>query len=297
LKSRNALLIALALSATATLGGCRTGGESPIAIPGGPLLPSLYAARKDQSVAREFSFPQFDKDSDIALALAAGKVDAGFVDPATVKYLAEKGLLDGLSVLGKVEFTYGATAVLGRTLKGDFDAAVRGLRVAIDSPDCVLGRAFLDESAARGIDPASYAIAYIPFNEMVAALEADQVDIIVTRPSYAAIATGLGHRVIYRNYDVPADSCCPATLNQLALILLARKSAKETVAPLVAALLVAEDTTNRKDLRKAVSDETGIPTATLEQFPLAVFSQSDDALLSLILMHATDEENESHEGE
>ena len=283
------------LTTILTLAGCSTARKSPIGFPGGPLLPSVYIAQKEPAITKSFSFSRFDQQSDIAIALAAGKLDAGFVDPATVKYLKEKNLLDGLSVLGKVEFTYGATAVLSDKYGGDFDSSIKGLRVAIDSPDCVLGQSFLAESERRGIDPKAYKIEYIPFSDMVTALEADKVDIIVARPAYAAIASGLGHRVIYRNYDVPADSCCPATLNQLALILLVRTSATETVAPLVRALLNEEETKARKDLRKAVHDETGIAPEVLEQFPLAVFSGADDKLLHLIQKQITEEENESNE--
>jgi len=285
----------LVLSTIATFTGCPSVRKSPIGFPGGPLLPSLYVAQKESSVIKSFSFSQFDQQSDIAIALAAGKLDAGFVDPATIKYLKEKNLLDGLTILGKVEFTYGATAVLSKKFSGDFDSSVQGLRVAIDSPDCVLGQSFLAESERRGIDTKAYTIEYIPFSDMVTALEADKVDIIVARPSYAAIATGLGHRVIYRNYDVPADSCCPATLNQLALILLVRTSAVDTVAPLVKALLNDEESTTRKDLRNAVHDETGIALDVLEQFPLAVFSGADDKLLHLIQKQITEEENEANE--
>jgi len=84
-------------------------------------------------------------------------------------------------------------------------------------------------------------------------------------------------------------------LNQLALILLVRTSATETVAPLVRALLNEEETKARKDLRKAVHDETGIAPEVLEQFPLAVFSGADDKLLHLIQKQITEEENESNE--
>ena len=101
--------------------------------------------------------------------------------------------------------------------------------------------------------------------------------------SAAAIAEGLGHRAIYKNYEVVAgDAYCPVTLDQLALVLLAHKKSHIRVQNFVRLLLKVEDSTTRADLRKTIATVTHIPEETLDKFPLAAFSGADQQLFHLI---------------
>ena len=250
---------------------------------GGPLLPALYSAYDTKEWKTEFESVKFETSSDIGYALLSGKLDAGFVDPATLLFMQKQPQFNDLEVVGKISFQYGSTAVVSKKLDSHFDKSLEGKRFAVNSENCVLFDAFKKDALNRGIDTSTFKVTVMPFHTMVAALDAGIVDVIISRPAYAAVAAGLGHRAIYKNYDVVAgDTCCPITLDQLALVLLANKASHVKVESLVKLLLKTEDSTTRADLRKSITTVTHIPDETLDKFPLAAFSEADQRLFHLI---------------
>jgi hypothetical protein len=74
------------------------------------------------------------------------------------------------------------------------------------------------------------------------------------------VALQEGHSILYQNWEVkPGDECCPAIIDQAALVLLARRDRLEAVKPFVEALATVEEKLSPDELRRAVADKTVIP--------------------------------------
>lgn len=278
------------------LTGCQKDNKVKVGHTGGPLLPTLYSAYNTKEWKNGFESLKFGSSGDVGYALLSGEIDAGFVDPATVVYLQKNPGFQNLEAVGKVSFQYGSTVVVSKKLNSHFDKTLEGKRFAVNSENCVLYQTFKRDAESRGIDSSKFKTVITPFHMMVAALESDRVDVIVSRPAYAAVAAGLGHRAIYKNYDVVAgDSCCPVTLEQLALVLLANKKSHDKVQNLVKLLLKTEDSVSRDNLRKSITDTTNIPEETLSKFPLAQFLEADQKLLHIIKNASLEEDEDKSE--
>ena len=113
----------------------------------------------------------------------------------------------------------------------------------------------------------------MPFDQMIPALEAGKVDAILTRGGHALLAVGEGHPVLYQNWNVEGgDECCPKTLAQIELILVARADgARGSRLRDVVSALELGSSVSAGELRAAAARRTRIPLAALEPFPVASF--------------------------
>ena len=245
---------------------------------GGYLSAAVYAADTDADLQ------QFRVSSDIAYALLSGSLDAGFVDADRLPALA---LLDGfnkLIVMGKVTYPYGATLVVRKGLNVRLNE-LNGLTVAASAPDCKLLKAFVADAERLGADLSDVKYKYITFDAMLPALEAGTVDAVIIKGTYSVFALYEGHIVLYQNWEVePGDGCCPAVVDQIALVLLVRNDktgkAKKFINALISAQSLAPD-----ELRRAVTDNTAIPLKILQEQPVPEFSVADNKLTKTLIGH------------
>jgi len=245
---------------------------------GGYLSAALYAAK--DSLGGKADIQQFGSLSDVAYALLHGELDAGFIEVDKLPALSEIPGFERLTVVGKVTYPYGATLVLRKGLNARLQD-LNGLTVALSSPQCVLQKEFVKDAERLKADISGIKYEYIPFDAMVPALEAKAVDAAIIRGTYSIVALQDGHSILYQNWEVqPGDECCPAVVDQAALVLLARRDKLDAVQPLLDALLAAQKLPP-DDLRRAVADNTVIPFKILEGQPVPEFSLADDGLVKI----------------
>ena len=245
---------------------------------GGYLSAALYAAQDGFAA----DVQEFRSSSDIAYSLLAGVLDAGFVEADKLAALAALDGFDKLAVAGKVTYPYGATFILRKGLNLRLQE-LGGITVAASAPGCVLVEEFAEDAARFNADISEVKFEYIPFEAMIPALEAGAVDAAVIKGSYSVIALQKEHSILYQNWEVePGDECCPAVIDQAALILLARRNKLNAVGPFVEALESTRKLSPDR-LRRAVADNTVIPFETLQGQPVPEFSRADDELVKIFL--------------
>jgi ABC-type nitrate/sulfonate/bicarbonate transport system substrate-binding protein len=266
-------LLACSQKIEATSVGTGNGRPLKIGIDGSPLLGPLYAAARPRAETGipNWSLVRFGSDGDIGYALLAGKLDAGFVETNKGLKLLQAPGGNGLKVAGALQFPYGATLVLRKDLNlrlGD----LAGRTIAAQEPDCKLLHQFRKDALRAGVKPGDVQVKFMPFDEMIPALEAKTVDAVLVKGSYALVAQNLGHKVLYQNWDIKAgDDCCPAALAQTDYFLLVRETAVDSLKPLLRELVATGDLPPAQ-LRHAISRQIGYPLAALEQFPLATYA-------------------------
>jgi len=250
---------------------------------GGYLSAALYAARG--TLGDKADIRQFGSLSDVAYSLLNGALDAGFVEVDKLAALSELPGFENLTVVGKVTYPYGATLVLRKGLNARLNE-LNGLTVALSSPHCVLLKEFAEDAERLHADISGVKYEYMPFDAMVPALEAKVVDAAIIRGTYSIVALQDGHSVLYQNWEVkPGDECCPAIIDQAALVLLARRDKSDAVRPLLDALSAAQKLPP-DELRRAVADNTVIPLKILEGQPVPEFSLADDGLVEIFVESA-----------
>ncbi len=255
---------------------------------GGYLSAALYAAQDGLSVNTDIQ--QFHSTSDIAYALILGRLDAGFVEAEKLDAFAELDGFDRLTVVGKVTYPYGATLVLRKGLNVRLQE-LDGLTIAVSAPECVLLDKFTEDAKRLGADISNVKYEYMVFHAMLPALESGAVDAAIIKGSYSVAALQAGHSVLYQNWEVePGDECCPAILNQAALVLLARSDKLEEVKPFVNALVFAQKS-SPDQLRHAVAERTVVPFEMLRGQPVPEFSLADNELLETFLKHKHDDDD------
>jgi hypothetical protein len=156
---------------------------------------------------------------------------------------------------------------------------------------------FGKDARRLGADISGVKFEYVPFEAMLPALEAKKVDAAIIKGSYAVVALQEGHAILYQNWEVePGDECCPAVIDQAALVLLARRDKLEAVKPFVQALVSAQELPPDR-LRRAVADNTVIPFEILEGQPAPEFSPADDELVEIFLEAAHEHHDEDDSDE
>jgi ABC-type nitrate/sulfonate/bicarbonate transport system substrate-binding protein len=225
---------------------------------------------------------QFKASSDIGYALLSGDLDAGLVEPDRAESLLEKGGSAGLKVAGEVQFPYGATVVLRKDLSLRL-SDLEGRKVAAEGDDCELYHQFAKNAQRLGVDLKRVEMVYMPFDEMIPALEAKVVDAIVTKGSYGVISEALGHKILYQKWDIAVghDECCPAILAQTAYFLVVRPVSDADIARLVQRL-EATNQIKPSEARALVCKRIGIQEEQLSQLPVASFSPLTDKLRSYL---------------
>ena len=262
----NKLILALALFFSLSLPAF--GGNLPIKVGygGGYLSAVVYAARSE--LGARVDIRQFRSLSDVAYALLLGSLDTGFVEAEKLAFLATLDGFDRLAVVGKITYPYGSTLVLRKGLNNRLQE-LGGLTVAASAPNCALLEEFTKDARRLGADISDVNYVYMPFNAMVPALVAGVADAAVIRGSYSVTALQEGHNILYQNWEVePGDECCPAVIDQAALVLLTRRDRFYKVAPFTEALVAVQQKLSPDQLRRAVADNTVIPFEILQGQPV-----------------------------
>jgi ABC-type nitrate/sulfonate/bicarbonate transport system substrate-binding protein len=257
---------------------------------GGYLFAALYAAQKDFD--KQTDVRKFQSSSDVAYSLLSGALDVGFVDADKLSAFSQLSGFERLTVVGKITYPYGATLILRKGLNSRLQE-LDGLIIAASKPNCVLLKEFIDDTERLKASTSGVQYKYMAFDAMVPALEAKAVDAIIVKGTYSITALQEGHSILYQNWEVePGDECCPAVIDQAALVLLARRERLEAAKPFIEALLSAQKLLPEQ-LRRAVADNTVIPFEILQGQPVPQFSMSDDNLVK-IFVEAENEHNEDN---
>jgi len=261
---------------------------------GGYLSASLYAAQKE--LGKQIDIRQFNSLSDVAYSLLLGALDAGFVGVDKLAAFAELEGFEQLTVVGKVTYPYGATLVLRKGLNLRLQE-LNGLTVAVSSPHCVLLEEFIKDATRLKANVSNIKYEYMPFDAMVPALTAKTVDAAIIRGTYAVIALQEGHSILYQNWEMkPGDECCPAIVEQAALVLLARRDKLDAVKPLIDALLASQKL-SPDQLRTSVAENTVIPFKVLQGQPVPEFSVANDELVEIFVKAAKEHDGDEHHHE
>jgi ABC-type nitrate/sulfonate/bicarbonate transport system substrate-binding protein len=244
-----------------------------------PLLGPLYAAH-DQAAGKPapWELKHFGSGGDIGYALISGEIDAGFIETEKALQLIKAPGGEKLKIAGGVEFPYGATLVIRKDLQVRL-SDLGGKHLAALEADCIINHQFNKDAKRHGLDPKSLKYSYMPFAEMLPALEAKAIDGALVKGAYGVLAELAGHKILYQNWEIKAgsDDCCPPSIAQTELFLVVREQAADKVKPLLSALIAA-NALPAADIRKAVSKNLGYPTAALEQYPVSTFTVVSDEL-------------------
>ncbi len=234
-----------------------------------PLLGPLYAA---QSNGRSWELTKFGTGGDVGYSLISGDIDAGFVETEKALKLIKAPGGEKLKVAGAIQFPYGATLVVRKDLKVRL-SDLTGKKIAALEADCILNHQFNTDARRHGLDSKTLKFSYMPFADMLPALEAKVIDGALVKGAHAVLAELQGHKIIYQNWDIKAgaDDCCPPSIAQTEYFLLVREQSVEKVKPLITALVKASELPPTQ-LRQAISSQLGYPVAALEQYPTASFA-------------------------
>jgi ABC-type nitrate/sulfonate/bicarbonate transport system substrate-binding protein len=234
-----------------------------------PLLGTLYAAQLKE---KSWELTKFGSGGDIGYSMISGEIDAGFVETEKALKLLKAPGGEKLKVAGAIQFPYGATLVVRKDLKMRL-SDLTGKKIAALEADCILNHQFNKDAKRHDLDPKSLKFSYMPFADMLPALEAKAIDGALVKGAHAVLAELQGHKIIYQNWDVKAgaDDCCPPSIAQTEYFLLVREQSVDKLRPLVQALVTASELPPTQ-LRQAISSQLGYPVAALEQYPTASFA-------------------------
>ncbi|MBS3966670.1 MAG: ABC transporter substrate-binding protein [Truepera sp.] len=270
-----AAIATTALTLTLLVLGTRAGGGNGEVIrighTGSPHLAPLLLA-VEQGIFEEYGLrvelKQFGSTAEAGYALLAGRVQVAFIEPSTSFRLINVHDQLEIKIAGSINFPFGATLVVRQDLQIRLHD-LAGLTVAAASRHCMLLKAFKHDAQRHGLATGEINFVYTAFDTMLPALEAGQVDAILTRSSYALLAQATGHKVLYQNWDVvPDDACCPLYVAQVEYFMLVKNLTSQAVKSLDAALLAASQRP-AEETREAVARRTQFPAAVLQGAPLA----------------------------
>lgn len=249
---------------------------------GGNLLAALYAAQDNEDFDKKYAVERLQSISTVAYALLSGHVDIGFVDAEKIHFLAQLEGFEHLRAVGKVTYPYGATLVLRKGINKRL-TELDGLNIAVSSPNCKLLHAFETDAARLNADVSGVTYTTLAFDAMLPALEAGAVDGVIIKGFYSVAALKEGHTILYQNWDMePGDECCPAIVDQAALILLARES-KVEAAEEFAKLLQAAQNIGQDALRRVIAENTTIPYDILIGQPVPEFSLEGSDIIAVFM--------------
>jgi ABC-type nitrate/sulfonate/bicarbonate transport system substrate-binding protein len=234
-----------------------------------PLLAPLYAT---QTKEKMWELTKFGTSGDIGYSLISGDVGAGFVETEKALQLIKAPGGEKLKVAGAIQFPYGATLVVRKDLNVRL-SDLAGKRIAALEADCILNHQFNKDAKRHGLDYKTLKFSYMPFADMLPALESKTIDGALVKGAHAVLAELQGHKIIYQNWDIKAgaDDCCPPSIAQTEYFLLVREEAVERLNPLITALVAASELPPTQ-LRQAIGSQLGYPAAALEQYPTATFA-------------------------
>jgi len=258
---------------------------------GGYLSAALYALTAEQTAqTANFDVQTFTSSSDVAYALLSGSLDAGFVEVDKIVDFSQLGGFERLMVVGKVTYPYGAVVILRKGLNLRLNE-LAGLKIAVSSPECKLLAVFESDAERLNADLSDVKYEYMAFDAMLPALEAGVVDAAIIKGHYSVTALNEGHTVLYQNWEVAAgDECCPAIIDQTALVLLVQRDKESQVKPLIEALEKTGSLTPNQ-LRQAVADNTVIDFEVLQGQPVPEFSVAGNELIEILGEHRHEQEH------
>lgn len=251
---------------------------------GGNLMASLYLAEDTTDFSRHFAGKRMESSTTVAYALLAGDLDMAFVEAEKLEALSELEGFEKLTAVGKVTYPYGATLILRKGLNLRLHE-LEGINIAISSPKCELLVAFQEDAHRLGAKLTDISYTILDFDSMLPALEAGEVDAILIKGFYSVAALQQGHSILYQNWEMVAgDECCPAIIDQVALVLLVHQEDAREATMLVDFLLEAQEV-EEDLLRKAIANKTNIPYDILTSQPVAEFSTADDEVIQIFVEH------------
>lgn len=242
-----------------------------------PMLYGLYTATDSGSFEQQGLTPRlqdFRSSNDVAYALLAGKIDAGFVGAEDAVKLLASDTGDKFRIAGAVTFPYGASLVVRKDLDLRL-TDLEGRRIAAEEEDCALLKQFQHDARIYGVDTSNVTYVYMGFDTMIPALESGKVDAAVLTTSTALIAESQGHLTLYQNWDVEEeDECCPTYLQKVQYFLLVRDLDRGTVENLIRVFEI-QNTVSEETRLNAVTTNSGFPVGPLLKYPASAFERAD----------------------
>lgn len=282
-RKRAVLLAAAVLSVAALLAALGFRGKGPppdgmrVGYRDSPLLAPFYALLERPPGGLRLEPVRFEGDGDIGYALLSGEIDAGFVGPDKARRLLDAAGPSRLRVAGTVRFPYGAALVARKDLRIRL-ADLPGRKIAATEPDCVLFHQFRSDLRRLGVDGDAVRFVFLPADAMLPALEAGKIDGFVARSSFAVLAEGNGHGILYQNWEIPpGDECCPPVIAQVEYFLVVGERAGEGWRRLTEALAAASERPPA-ETREAVLRKLSFPAGVLARMPVSTFGPVTEEL-------------------
>ncbi|HSW38052.1 MAG TPA: hypothetical protein VLL97_01005, partial [Acidobacteriota bacterium] len=206
---------------------------------------------------------------------------AGFVETSKAGNLLKARGADKLKVAGALMFPYGGTLVVRKDMNIRLHE-LSGRRIAARKPDCSIIVQFKKDAARYAADLRDAKFVYMPFAEMLPALEAKKVDGALVKASYALLAELEGHKILYQNWDIQAgDECCPAVLAKSEFLLIVRDDKAYVLRPLIEELEKA-NALAASTVRQIIAKRLNYSEAALIRFPVATFTVPQDELIKIL---------------
>lgn len=248
---------------------------------GTPHLASLFVA-VDQGIFEnkglKVELKQFGSTTDAGYALLTDRVDLVFIEPSrSFKLINENDDLK-IKIAGTVNFPFGSTLVLREDLELRLHD-LEGRTIAASDKNCALLKQFKHDAKRYGVDTNKINFVYMDFETMLPALEAKQIDAMLTRSSYALLAQDEGHKVLYQNWELApgGDPCCPPYLAHVSYFMLVKDLESRSVMQLNAALIEASQRPV-EDNRKAIIKHTQFAPELLQGYPVARYQEVREEL-------------------
>lgn len=249
-----------------------------------PLLSTMYYSKNKMERNYKIIFEKFSSSADVCYALLSGKVDAGFVEPSKAIVAKRFPEFINLEVVGKITYPYGGILL---TKKG-FDLKMQNIEgplIAVSDENCRIFQAFKKDLQMIGKDITKINIQFMPYENMIPALESGIIDAALTKTSYGLLSEKIGLTIPYIQWDIAAgDKCCPAFIAQTEFLLIVNKKFRRNSAVLMNEMM-ANEKVPPESLAVATSFETGISSRQLLSLPQASFSPADLQLLELFEEH------------
>ena len=272
------VLLALIISGCSSGERTRTGTPFRVGYADSPLMSILYAAEAARLTPSSWETRAMASSGDVGYALASGKLEAGLVETGKAISLLKTDAGRDLTLAGAFSYPYGAVLVMRKGLNIRLDD-LPGKTLAVEDADCKLVHQFKRDVQRLGVSLEKVTFRFIPFEDMIPALESGAVDGVVTKGSYALLAESRGHTILYQNWELKpgGDDCCPESLAQIEYFLVVRNDAVSRLKPLVDDLEAAS-ARPPAEIRRTLARRLNLDPARLGRFPVARFEEVSAAV-------------------
>jgi len=225
---------------------------------------------------------QMGHSGDVGMGLLGGGLDVGFLEVEQLVALARENFMDDLAVIGTINYPFGATVLLRDGLDLRL-SEINGKRLGVASLNDQLLHTFLEDTARLEVEIDAMELAVLPYDAMVSALSEGAIDVALVPGHYSFVALSAGHSILYQNWDMEAgDECCPAIVDQAALVVLARQEALADIEPFVQEM-VASNELRPSQVREVIMNQVSLTTEVLQGIPVSSFEPWDNALVDVFL--------------